>query len=367
MKTNKTPGFTNDWFDKGVSREDIIKQINTYKPTEYKKIAGGGRSIRVLNKSKSTVLLNGLFRVSNGHTSYINIGENEDLITTNGLTFRWAGENSILMKEIQDDLLSQNLIRVSNNNKAQIVIIGGKSNFGHFIFEFYQKAVRALITYGPEAILLVNEVCSRWEFFIHEFCQALYGKKAKIKYIPQKGNLEIRDPIFIESSWGSGSDVFTCFDTWQRSRNIIQQKYENVNTNLKLYLARSQKKGSWRDMTNRDEITRLFKNMGYEIISMGEIEKEKQLQLLANASHVAIEAGADSMASSFCKKGTKILELQLEYHLNCFGSICCAEALGHNYSRINGTMANENRGTLKIDNDFQVNADEVSRWLELNH
>ena len=132
-----------------------------------------------------------------------------------------------------------------------------------------------------------------------------------------------------------------------------------------IYLMRVSDEKSWRQLINRSEVRELYQRCGFKLIQMTDFSLIKQIELMANASHVVVEGGADSFITIFCPPKTKIIELLPSNFLNGFGPLTTSVCLDQKYERVAGKRLKDNKGTTLIDNDYVVNLKDVEKSIDM--
>ena len=101
-EANQIIKISRSWFDPAITPEDINQQIKMLHAHEYNN-ACKDKTIRIFNKAKSSVMMDGIYKISNGHTSYINVREKNKRLITRGLSFREISQNNVLKNLILND------------------------------------------------------------------------------------------------------------------------------------------------------------------------------------------------------------------------------------------------------------------------
>ena len=353
------------WFD---SLSDISPESyngrNSFAPkTFYSKtlVKIGNRTINVINKPKTFLKLNGRIQILSRMNSYYSAVENKWV--TNGLVHKPLCElhQSLISDMIED--INTNEGELELTKSENYIAIGGHANYGHFLFEFLPKIIWALNTMGSDCNFIINKRSEKWLDLIDILSIILCKKIPNYTIIDQTkiSKFTCLNPTFIESAFSTKGNFVTCFKTLNILNSAIINKYQTESPQKKLYLARESKPTSVRQLENKEEIRSIFQEKNYKVLNMSKFSQEEQLKILANASDIVVEAGADSLATIFCAPKCKITELIPENFVNICGPFSSHVPLKQNYRRLEGEVKKTATATLAIDNNFNISPELVKK------
>ena len=208
-----------------------------------------------------------------------------------------------LINVIGDDVQVMSFGGVPFEDKVGVPICGpGFHNFGHFLYD----GLAAVLEVREKAenrteIVYIGGKLSNWQAEILDRLGILSSyapliRPMKFKYLLVNSLLygHVPYPTVLLRS------VFKIL------LNSVKP-YERV-TPHKIFLSRgaSQK----RNLSNRLEIERYFKNRDYKIVDPSSMELGEVISILYNAKIVVGETGAGMANIGFCQTGTKVLEIQ---------------------------------------------------------
>jgi len=123
------------------------------------------------------------------------------------------------------------------------------------------------------------------------------------------------------------------------SIKIINSQFrkKKKNNELKIYISRQN--SSYRNLINEDDITKILKNKGFEIIDTYNMSIAEQIELFSSAKIVISPTSSALTNLVFCKENTKVIEITPQYNHQYenffkekYSKIC--EVLNLNYSCI---------------------------------
>ena len=356
-------------------RAEIIK-LGEGKGTEIGGRYGteiGGRygEIEAYYCEKSVALFSETFFISSNHTGILSkkdaidkeIQNKSSAVIIDGLSYRNKGKNGQLDKSILKAIGSGERIPMKDE-KEPIVIVGGYPNYGHFVFEFLPKIVEGLRLFGNKYEFVINDSITKWIDLANVIGQGMIGAYPRFRIIPYDSCITSNSFILIESTRAEGLKYISS----KENLNLIQEKsakgIEDIKKDSpgKVYLKRSNSV-KWRKIINAEEVRNYWEKRGYVIVEMGKLTQREQVNILCNCTHIIIEAGADSMAPSLCKKGCRILELLPDGMVAGFGSATSQYALEHYYKRIYGKRTEINTGKYGIDYDYKI---DITKFEEIS-
>ena len=324
-----------------------------------------GHSIFLANKPKQLNVLNNLVSFTLDKISY---SLDSPFIVANGLTYRFL--NHLSKTDLSNIVSSYNSksIFISAPQNSNIVVIGGNGNYAHYLFEYLPKIIFTATSIGTSSsTFILNDSAKKWKELTLTVFDLLGLGEPNLVYIDSNpvSLFSTHNPIFVESTHALGNHYFLDFNVLSlinKCASIVDQV--NVKP-LRLYLARESSATSWRNMINQDQIRNIFSSNGYKILYMSRYSQLEQIQLLSSASHITVEAGADSFATMFAPTGCQILELIPANFLNGFGPLTTHKVLDHKYYRIEGTLSKTNVGATSIDHDYTIPIEQVDNFLDL--
>ena len=316
-------------------------------------------TIVVINKPKTFLKLNGRIQILSKMNSYYSDVENKWIV--NGLVHKPLCElhQSFINHMIEG--INANEGELELTKSENYIPIGGHGNYGHFLFEFLPKIIWALSTIGSDCNFIINKCSEKWLDLINILSIILCKKIPNYTIIDQTKitKFSCPNPTFIESAFSTEGRFVTCFKTLNILNLAIINKYQKQSPQKKLYLARENKPASVRQLENKEEIRSIFQEKDYKVLFMSEFSQEEQLKILANASDIVVEAGADSLATIFCPPKCKITELIPENFVNISGPFSSHVPLKQSYLRLEGEVKKMATSTLAINHNFIISPELV--------
>lgn len=109
---------------------------------------------------------------------------------------------------------------------------------------------------------------------------------------------------------------------WLRAKFLIQKKNEIKNKKLKIYLENSDSpSSSVRYIINNSDVKRNLFNQGFKIVALSKYNFIQKIKLFKNAKIIVGMHSAGFANIIFCKKNTKIIELQSSTAGNVFKNL----------------------------------------------
>ena len=251
----------------------------------------------------------------------------------------------------------------------KIILIGGRNNFGHFIFEILPKMVylKNFIKFGYKFLLLDNfprrflDFCAAFGIF-PEHCLFIDAwVNVDCEDLIVAGCLAHRNPINAKPavSLAVFKEIRDSVRAWALAG---ARPMEDVAV---LFITREQER--WRRILNEDEIFR-------EIVRSGAAIAKSKPHLLSaadqvrelNAARVVISPiGGSSPSSLFLPHDGTLVEISTPNIDGVFGHRIWCALFGAKLYQINGYYDEEceNKGDLEIDRDFKVRSHDVEAAL----
>lgn len=258
--------------------------------------------------------------------------------------------------------------------ESEAILIGGNSNFGHWIFEHvfrlttldlhpHLKSLKLLITKDVPARFL-------------EFLYLLGYKKEQLCLI------DYTDTVRVPKLWvpsvtyymGHYSDaqIYVSPEAIHKLRYSFLQERSLLTTHhltkkLRVYVSR--RKAKWRRLLNETQVIEFLLQYGFQVVYLEEMSPKEQLDLASQTEILVMPIGGGSMVSMFLPKDAFIVDLMYKRFYSQLTSINFAHVLGQYYHRIDGnpvSVPDERKGTVTepFDYDFEISLVDLSDALQ---
>ena len=270
-------------------------------------------------------------------------------------------------------VLSQSLCQLRIPNEMPVVeqeciFLGGRANFGHFIFESLARwAVGARIP-GSDSlpVAIYDELPERF----HEFLELAGIPKARHLRIDM--NLPTRfkrvwrasGPLYMGTTPSSAQrplwwpEGVRYIHSLVRSRAGLPNSAQSQSERPILYVARGPQK--WRRILNEAEVIECVQRYGGTPITLDGLSAQEQVQLVGNARAMILHSGAANAISLFAPQDCAIVEFQPTSVSAYFGPLAYASCLGQPYRRIHcrvGTAEEAQAAGLAMNSVHSFDAD----------
>lgn len=324
-------------------------------------------SINVVPHAKRITEIKGETVLSTHKNSFMQCDGKPKDIFFNGLSYRLKSEmHQEDLSIIRSSYSSQPL--VIDNQYDKIVAIGGNSNFAHFLFEYMPKILTAASISGENTLFTCSKSIVKWLPIASFIVKKCFGYNLKILPIDTKSikSYKCKNPLVVESTFSVGASYFINHDALKLANSTVVEHFGGYDNghNSKIYLMRVSNQNTWRNLSNKSEIRSFFKRNGFNLVQMANLPLLKQLQLMAHATHVVVEGGADSFITIFCPPGAKIIELLPLNFVNGFGPLTSSLCLSQKYTRISGKRLKTNLGATSIDNDYFIDITNMKKSID---
>ena len=257
------------------------------------------------------------------------------------------------------------------------ILIGGRQNFGHFLFEFLPKFCLFSLDYfiKEKLVFLVHE--STPPRFL-SFIELLGFPLEKIRFFGDSHFISVESLIVpgvpAHRQPGTG---FTCFDRdlfvsmVSRIRSVVDSRASAPIKSLPMSQTfrvgfSTRQKDRWRRIINeKDILQNLSSKFPIELLEPASLNAEEQVRLFSSLDAIIDPIGGSSPAVMFSKPGTSIIELTTPLIRGDWGHLVWAALFKLNLFRVQGSYlaSCRNDGFLPIDRDFHVPTEKLIQIL----
>lgn len=131
--------------------------------------------------------------------------------------------------------------------------------------------------------------------------------------------------------------------------------------NLKIYINRTGLSNVTRDITNKNDLIYYLKNNNFKIVDPSKLDFLKQIELFKSSRLIVGRHGAGLTNVIFCKKGTKIIELNNKNTENLYKNII--KAFDLNYYSLNSNMVVSNGTKKPWDGSINIDIKKLSKVI----
>ncbi len=249
-------------------------------------------------------------------------------------------------------ILSQSLCQLRIPNEMPVVeqeciFLGGRANFGHFIFESLARwALGARIPgSGSLPVAIYDGMPERF----HEFLELAGIPRARHLRIDMnlptrfKRVWRVSSPLYMGTTptgahaplwWPKGVGFI---HSQVRSGAGLPDGPSSLSERPILYVARGPQK--WRRILNEAEVIECVKKYGGTPITLDGLSAQEQVRLVGNARAMILHSGAANAISLFAPQDCAIVEFQPTSVSAFFGPVAYASCLGQPYRRIHCRVA----------------------------
>lgn len=218
------------------------------------------------------------------------------------------------------------------------IFIGGKINFGHFVFENLLKlAIAARIPNGLEIPILVYDTLPQRHVDFISLC----GFKRIIRVPGEEKSANKFSAAWFMSApfrW-SQSGQLQIWDEAVRWLNATARRTvkSSPSNRPRLLLPRSRTKH--RRFVNDSQVSEVLNRHGVQPVFMEDLSAQEQINKVANAELIIAPGGAAMAVTVFAPPDCKILELEPAGFGSAFGSEAYSAILGQPYLKLDERVA----------------------------
>jgi capsular polysaccharide biosynthesis protein len=250
------------------------------------------------------------------------------------------------------------------------ILIGGRPNFGHFLYEFLPKIFLAS-EFLPNDIpfLVSDDMPSRFL----DILNLLGINRSRCIFFPNCSTFEVEElyivssPAFRDPTDGTPTvdfDLFNAMVNRIKGASIYSKK-----TNSNLYSEISfvtRKNEKWRRIKNEDTIVDMIRSKGsVDVEDPRHYTIEMQLERFMARKYIFSPLGGASPFAMFASQGTKLIEFTTELIRGDWAHKVWCTVFGNELWTINGyyNESCENDGSLLIDRDFLIDCKRFEKTL----
>ncbi|MBM3515717.1 MAG: glycosyltransferase family 61 protein [Alphaproteobacteria bacterium] len=253
------------------------------------------------------------------------------------------------------------------------IFLGGKTNFGHFIFEGLMRI--ALLSWFPDLgrlpIVVYDDLPLRYLEFL-----TLMGIVPERRIAISRSHPTAFASVWLLSAPLHRESPRSIPAIWPDVIWAVRQAFAHVFQPVNMprpryYLYRDQAR--WRRLTNEPKVIELLSRYKIQPINLADLGAEEQIRKVSNAEIIITPWGAGSAISVFAPVDCIIVELSPPNVSGALGSFGFAAICGRPFIRREGHYANaedikaaglpENPSKLKVDADFSIDLADLERHI----
>ena len=273
-----------------------------------------------------------------------------------------VGEVAASTEHIRSVIADCNLPSLPSYNNC--VLIGGRDNFGHFLFEFLPKFYACRDLFNTEVTFLVSsDVPPRFL----DFAELLGIPRKQIQYF-ESGTSFRAETLIVPSvsSHRHPQDNLPCVDSAAIVAMVKALKVAALPaTELRyadriLYVSRQRER--WRRVRNEIEIFNSISRYGNAVmIDPKDLSAAEQIAAFHSARAVVMPIGGASPTVMFCSPNSRVIELSTPSISGIFGSFVWSALFNLDYFRVDGRYDQDcrNDGSLAVDRDFIIHPQDL--------
>lgn len=283
-------------------------------------------------------------------------------------------ENRFELKFTNTFFVNKDVTLVYYNDSVEIIeegimlITNASFNYFHFNLESLSKLclINEIEEYNKIPIL-VDERCLRIQSFKDEL-DMLNSHGRKIVYLKQGYCYNIKNLIYLSdliiAPMNFKKDVLIRYDDYIINEVGVKQLHDklaiNSTINKKLFISR--RNCSLIRLTNQNEIEKIFKEYGYEVIYPEEMSFQDQLEIFSKAEFIAGASGAGFTNILFANRNAKIIcILPKEIKLTCYSNI--AGILGQECYYLDAKI-HYNTNAVYYQDSFELGEEYLRKFLQ---
>jgi len=249
---------------------------------------------------------------------------------------------------------------------SKVILIGGRGNFGHFIFEILPRIVylRKYLAFGYKFLVLDN-----FPGRFLDFCLAFGIEKESFLIVEDWANVECTE-LLVSGCLVHRNPIdrrpALSLDVMYEIRDSVRKWSINSarppTASLTLFTSRAEER--WRRVVNEEAVIRHLSNVGVplQIFRPDQLPAQSQVDLIDSAQVHVSPIGGASPSSLFMRPNTTLVELTTPAIDGVFAHRLWCALAGVKLERIIGKFNAEclNHGTIEADRDFEVPPSEVT-------
>ena len=258
--------------------------------------------------------------------------------------------------------------------ERECLFLGGRANFGHFLFE-------SLVRWSVAAKV---EQTAALPVAVYDGLPARFYEFLDLIGLPEARRILVDPdlPTRFKTVWRASSPLYTAVPPtggrvvrwWPegvrfthdqiRHRAGLPDNAQPLSERPILYVARGPQK--WRRILNEAEVIECVKKYGGTPITLDGLSAVEQVQLVGNARAMILHSGAASAVSIFAPRDCAIVEFQPPTVMAYFGPLSYASCLGQKYGRLpcRVATAEESRAAgVEVTSNYVFDTD---YWIDCN-
>jgi hypothetical protein len=353
--------FSSSWFQDFIQDEKQAAASNLNFQNSWSGRSTFFDNINVYNSPSVSWTAVGRYIFTLDHVSLSAVKSGDLHVCSYGLTYVCAKNSASLKHQICDKFTKPvRHLDKSIFHSLLPVVIGGSSNYGHFMFEFLPKMLFAASSFSSSACLLIAKDMKKYLPFFEIALKNLKLSMPKIFFLDSAYAYSIDDAVVVQSSHRVEKSYFFDYRLISLLNKSLHVPEILSQQPKRIFAARPA--GSIRSIDNQANVDKILRKYGFQKLILGDLDPRLQLSLISNASHLLIHAGADSPIAVASPDSSTVVELLPEKFLLGFGPISLSKILNYEYSRHKGKPSN-NYGKLQIDTNFCVDASALDHYL----
>lgn len=248
--------------------------------------------------------------------------------------------------DIDDYLMSSNagvlrldIPEITTEVSGPAVLIWGRNNFGHWMFEYLPRIAIAAREQQTRdiAYVVTDDIPDRFVDFLvgagirqEQIVRLPAGKSVYFQdlWVPSVANYRGHYSDKLPYIWTDGM-------YYLRSKILGDDAHHGFPTKgrgKRIYISR--KSAEMRKPTNDDQVMECISQFGVEENDMNGMSFDDQIDSVRNAELIVIAAGASSPITMYAPKGCVVIEFAPDTLVGTFGTMAWAHMMGQKYQRM---------------------------------
>ncbi len=211
-------------------------------------------------------------------------------------------------------------IKRNLNGKVLSLLTGGagNNNYWHWLFDVLPRLALCEKTLGLNKInfFLLPSLHRKFQIQSLELLDIPKNKCLSSEFFSHIQSTELiatEHPVVINNDASySIQNMPAWISNWLKEKYILKKKKDNIKFPNKIFIDRRNEKNTTghRSLLNEEEIVSFLNNAGFKAIKLEETNFIDQVNIFNNAQIIVGLHGAGFANISFCKPGTKVIELK---------------------------------------------------------
>lgn len=238
------------------------------------------------------------------------------------------------------------------------IFLGSHWNYGHWLFNHFARLYYCQ-SILKDTTIIVNNSINNDKFKILKY----FGISEKnIKIIDKGTVLNVEELIIPQMPWHSiNNQVWWAPNSFNFLReNILSNNIYNNDAKLNIFITRSTAR--WRKVINEDKLFSIAKNYNFELVDIGTLSVDEQINLGLKTKNLISPIGANSNFFINLPKNSKFIELAPPIkQMNVSGIFASASQI--DFLQIKG-RPEKKVGVSDLDVDYNIDENEFLEKLK---